>query len=464
MRDIGEEHESPQRRGLFSYFAVLATGIVAFIAAPARESLPPDAASRPRQGPMFKVPVAGRDVGMVRPADGYSEEVLNRGSLTIWLGARAAYGDLSDDLRQLFEVIAEPENDQSDDPHRTEREANRIGRKLIEDPSVLAVIGHGTSTATGAAAHLYAQARIPLLMPSASSAQAALSKSENTSYIWGHHEPERLPNCFRLIPSDDQAQAPAMAYLVEKYARVTGAKRVTVITDPNAKPYASDLAEALKGRLLAIKDQLGLQLDEASQLTWDTAKRIEESNPDVLVFCGYRKRENTSSTPAGEDLLKQLFQQYKGSAKRKPKIIMSEACQGLERLEGNPGFEIATMFPIDVNSCMSGYVDKIKKYNQTELGKPDIPLMYELYGYDAVLVLSEAIRSCKDSGKVSRECVLQQLDHGRTFPSACFGYSFVEGENIVSGYYEFSSTNMKAEPISPQQILRMRTLNGGSHD
>ena len=115
-----------------------------------------------------------------------------------------------------------------------EGKARDTARQLQVEPEVLAIIGHSISGTTRSAAEIYAQAAIPLIMPLATAQAAVFPVKVGDDQL--ENSPARLSNCFRLPPSDDRVQAPAIAYLVERLTQV-----VHIIEDEQggAKQYAS---------------------------------------------------------------------------------------------------------------------------------------------------------------------------------------------------------------------------------
>lgn len=89
--------------------------------------------------------------------------------------------------------------------------AIRIAQQFVDDPSVVAVIGHLTSSAALAAGHIYGEARHPLLMVSPSASSPELSGVS--------------PYMFRVCPSDLSHGTQLARYARQSLA----ARRVAVI-------------------------------------------------------------------------------------------------------------------------------------------------------------------------------------------------------------------------------------------
>lgn len=107
--------------------------------------------------------------------------------------------------------------------------AVQIAKALVEDPSVIAVIGHGTSTPSVAAAPTYTAGQLPMIAPTSTSTELTqLAKGDDgVNYI------------FRTIPND-QFTGTALA----RYALGTmGKKNAILFFNPNSS-YSQSLKDA----------------------------------------------------------------------------------------------------------------------------------------------------------------------------------------------------------------------------
>jgi len=410
-----------------------------------------------RGQPVFKVYVVGGKVGANCRGD--KRDKIPASSEDVWRGAlwaceqdpqKLCMTPESEDLREtdwrdlrlkidrpkaLFQLI--PDNDCRDPD-----DAANLALTLQKDPTVLAVIGHSTSRTTGRVAEIYAQAGIPLIMAEATAASAAAytTRAGSPDIPQGH-----VPNYVRLQPSDDQAQAPAIAYtilqLLQDKNRVDKS-RVYLLTgmEGNAGEYSKGLIEGVK-RLLPRKVQTKEYSDERDQNA-SMAKMIFGANPiDVVFFAGYRDQ--------AQEILKTVNQEFGDrAADQRPVIILPEACNGLEIEMEWQAFRIYRTGPADTTACFDRLRNDegLKKWRSTEETDP-LPISM-LYGHDAVRLLSRAIIQCRDQHKeITRGGVLEQL-RATVSSGACGGYSFREGENLLSSYYVFSSK--AAEPLQPR--------------
>ncbi len=381
--------------------------------------------------PVFQVFVISLGVG--RDA---TRNLNEKAGVEIWKGARKAWergagladggGSPAKARGRLFAL--EPLDDRND-PDQAAQKALDLSR----NPRVLAVIGHGGSGATRRAAEIYAAGRIPLVMPAAT--------SQSVTYPMGltgrqlEDPSRRLDNCYRLLPSDDKAQAPAMAHLIQQLAGGPGAAsalRVFLIRGRKggAAEYAAGLGMSLHGLLV----KAGIPIEDDADYTakpnddYDIQPKTREianrAGPDdVVVFCGYDKE--------ADDLLAQLDVAFKRKPdpQARPTVVVPEACHTADT--SPHGFRLYRMSPTDVSRCPS--ISEL-----AEPGGETVPFE-RVYGYDAVAVINRALRPCETRG-ISRACLLEELQTTPAFPSgACFGYAFNGGENVVSSYFVFPS-------------------------
>lgn len=356
----------------------------------------------------------------------------------IWSAARLALQ--SDDFSELASVIELRPYDDFGNDHR----AASIARELRVKPSVLAVIGHTASGTTQAAAHIYDGAGIPVLMPIATSPGVMFPPGRE-----GEDE-DRLKRVFRLPPADDRVQAPAVAWLV---TRQLHSQRVYVVgdTSPGAEAYSRPLCENA-GRLMdgattvhplhwvdGNTDDMGL-----------AARKVHGWKADTIVFCGY--------TSTALQLLQRLREQYATiPVQSRPILIFTDGVLD-ESLDAR-GFRALLTFPLPTLESL-GARDEAKQLEGL-LGKGEIE-SYEIYAYDAMLILRDAIRRCEAAGGLSRSCVTQKVGNTKGLRGVAFSYTFLGGENIESSYhvYEYNEGEGEGEERNPHFIYsRALTAN-----
>lgn len=355
--------------------------------------------------------------------------------------------------KALFQLI--PDND-----CRDPEDAAKLAMKLQKDPAVLAVIGHSTSRTTGRVAEIYAQAGIPLIMPEATAASAATYYSRRTRSP--DTPQDHIPNYIRLQPSDDQAQAPAIAHTILQLLQ--DKSRVYLLTgmEGNAGEYSKGLVQGVK-RLLPRKVQPVEHSEERDQNS-SMAEMISGANPiDIVFFAGYRDQ--------AQEILRILNRKLEGrAAVQRPVILLPESCNGFEIEEEWKTFRIYRTGPADTTACFGELQNDegLRKWRREN--EPDKLPISMLYGHDSVRLLSRAIAQCRERFQtITRGCVLEQL-RATIASGACGGYSFREGENLLSSYYVFSSK--AATPlipravagsyeIAPVQIIRTQDVGAG---
>jgi hypothetical protein len=372
----------------------------------------------------------------------------------------------------LFELI--PDND-----CQNPEDATRLASELHKDPAVLAVIGHSTSNTTGRVAEIYAQAGIPLIMSEATAASAATYFSKQAGAP--DAPKDRVPSYIRLQPSDDQAQAPAIAGMILRLRLGQENKNSTVYLltglDLGAEDYSKGLVSEVrrlligrkvptqallvgqdKGQLIGKVPTPVLSVEQAIQKIHGPA-----TSDDIVFFAGYRQQ--------ADDILIKLDQSYTGRAARdRPIILLPEACSGLEAQPQLKDFRLCRTGPADTTACIGTLRNdaRLAKWRRKE--EADLLPISMVYGHDAVQLVSRAIKRCRDGGRsITRSCVLEQL-RATVSSGACGGYSFREGENLLSSYYVFRSQEASFWPpvadarsyeIAPVEIIRIQAAEAG---
>jgi len=442
------------RKYTLSY--VLMTIAVTISAGLIHQSLPPD--EYPTDS-VFHVAIVGRGVesGAVPGGD-------------LLKGVKAAMDDtglsadkISGTDRRTISVLTKGLDD-NNDPDR----ARRIARKLSEDPSVLAVIGHSSTDTTHEAAQIYAQAGIPLIIPLATAHIVALrepseevkaaSRLADSQMV---QAPEmRLPNCLRLAPDDDEVQAPAIALLVisRRFARA-----FIVIDSKNGTTYSRNLAQRIEALLQEAlnrsnSDSSNTKLELKTKETYENTdqkstidrivKVLKLDQNDVIIFCGYKDE----AIPFLADLA-QAYRNRSPTNTNWPAVIGSDACENLE--VNSEGFRVYRAQPIDVpafgaNPPLWKPGNALKRI--ADAAQPNKPSMSAplIYGYDAVQILAKAIDKCKGKNSISRRCVLDSLTQTPVFPGSCFPYTFRDGDVVPSDFYMLYSQEVARRDFVPK--------------
>ena len=363
-----------------------------------------------KNGEKFLVVVVGDgvppvDVSQARPWP------LNRAQgEAMYDGVRAALNE-SPSLQDLRSIIEIAGRDDRGEPER----ASQLAKELQHNPRVLAVIGHATSETTRHAAWIYEQAGIPILMPIATSPEVMYHPKK------GRSEAGRIQNAFRLPPSDDKGQAPAVTHLVRRL----GLKKVYLLSDTTkgARGYSLPLRESLepyiRNELVGEEDK---EVMRGRTVFGELARSIRAQGVDGVVFCGY----GTTSL----ELLDALDETYgETSRENRPTIVLTDGCL-IPDLDAR-GFNLYLTFP-HVSKPEDADKRDIKILEKISNGTQ--PVSYEGFGYDAMLIIGSAIKVCMAKGVVDRKSLIGQLNSSGVFIGTSGLYEFENGENRLAQY------------------------------
>ncbi len=363
---------------------------------------------------------------------GKSEATINaRQGMAMWKGAEIAFNHSPQlhGMRKLFLIKG------YDDKGRKEV-ARKIALYLRKDPYVMTVIGHATSGTTREAAVLYSQVGMPLLMPIATSPMVAFPP--NSEMV----EEKRLQNYFRLPPSDDRVQAPAVAIFAIENLK---AKKCFLLRDisVDARDYSATLTESLEELIPECRIlQAAVEVNRAASFE-PVAMAIIAESPDVVIFCGY-------GTTAHR-LLHTLFIHLEYDAGiEHPRFILTDGCKISDL--NTSGFETYVTFPapdLKSNSIkLSGIQSDEQELNILKKYMPfGIEQSYHIYGYDAILLMAASLTNLQKE-EISRRSLLEQLrNNSNSFCGIAGEYDFAQGESQRAGYFVYkvnSDTSAKS--------------------
>lgn len=149
--------------------------------------------------------------------------------------------------------------DDGNDPAR----ATAIAHTLIEDGSIIAVIGHGTSRTTLAAAPLYQQAKLPMIAPTSTTTELATIPRQGANFI------------FRVVPSD-QFTGTALA----RYMLSTGKNKPVVFYNSQSS-YSKSLLDVFSTTLGLEGGQVVKTVDLSQP---NPGNELPRSGADALVL------------------------------------------------------------------------------------------------------------------------------------------------------------------------------------
>ncbi len=152
-------------------------------------------------------------------------------------------------------LIADDRNDSN--------QATAIANALVQDPNVVGVIGHGTSTTTLAAAPIYQQGQLPMISPTSTTTELATLARDGGNFV------------FRVIPSDQFTGTTLARHMLSE-----GKNRPIVFYNSQSS-YSRSLQEAFS-------TTLGLEGGQVAKLVdlsqGNPAADLQGSGADAVVL------------------------------------------------------------------------------------------------------------------------------------------------------------------------------------
>ncbi|HXM61433.1 MAG TPA: ABC transporter substrate-binding protein [Terriglobales bacterium] len=351
----------------------------------------------------------------------------------------------------------------------SQEDAIQEARILRRSPDVLAVIGHPRSGATLAALPFYAQAGIPVLIPSATSPYLLYRHAEGEipdfSATRPDLEPPRFANAFRLTPSDIPDQAHALELTIKQLGKdrkiktpkvmlicdSTGGTRSSTYSKPMCDYLASEAGDAYD---FAITVSRNVDLEKGN--ISGVITEIHAEDPNFIVLVGY------------QELARALLEELKERADRDMPhkkienytLIMPDACLTNDLIDfGAQVYVTSPMNPQRAVACTSprgeAYSEALKFQRASEK-VVGIPETDEGFVYDSVLILAAAVDDCNQSGDLNRGCVLRYLNkHHTNLLGACESYHIEQGERQNAYYYVYAQhVQGKQREMRPRWFTR----------
>jgi len=294
---------------------------------------------------------------------------------------------------------------------------------LRRRPQLLAVIGHSTTACTQAALPAYRTSNIPVLVPAAT----------NPALLRGHER-----HTFRL-PSNDCVQSRVLAHVVVNELK---AKSVFVVWD--ATKEAEQYSEYIKNQVqhfITAPEEPGQTPDKVPVLEGSYPislnplnysylfARIVSSDPDVVIFAGY-------GSLAREFMLGLDHEYSRYPERRRPKIVLTDGCKipGLQSY----GFDAYITFAAKPLKSFSAFANFDAGAPIGGFQKMFLTESFEVFGYDAAIILFTAVSEAALKRAVSRDDVMSTIrERARLYPTA-YRYEFRDGENERIRYYCYS--------------------------
>ena len=264
----------------------------------------------------------------------------------------------------------------SEDDAADPKTATTVAQKLV-DEGVAGMIGHLNSGSTIPASRIYADAGIPQISPSAT-AIAYTASGYKTAYrvmtndaqqgsVLGHFAVTKLGAKKIAIIDDRTAYGQGLADEVEKAAKAAGGEVV-------AREYTSDRATDFMAILTSIKGKA----------------------PDLVFFGGM----DPQAAPMAKQM-KQLGMRARflgGDGAQTPKFIELAGADAEGTIASNPGL------PLDVMPGGAAFKSKFEaKYGKIQ--------NYAPYAYDAMYVLTEAMKRANSSDPAKYLAELPKTDY-----------------------------------------------------
>jgi hypothetical protein len=357
----------------------------------------------------------------------------------------------------------------------SQQEAMELASELRRKPDTLAVIGHTRSGTTLATLPIYAEAGIPVLIPTATSPYLLYRHNTNEMPAidvtkLDQHLP-RFDNAFRLPPSDVPDQVHAIELAIKNLkgqvklhdglrAKVmlvcdtTAHYRADVYTKPMCDRLTADANDANDYKIASLR-----HIDLDSGDIWGLVTELHAVDPDFVVLVGYQE--------LARDILQEIAERATTSGKQISRytFIMTEDCLHNELLKfflntknfyvtspvipqvseapaksggqgGQTRQEPVTSSAVP-NKCddRENGIKKLREQQQVQ----HIVDTDEGFAYDSVLILASAIKRCKEDHSLNRPCVLSYLrENQQAFQGACETYHLDGGERANAFYYVYS--------------------------
>jgi branched-chain amino acid transport system substrate-binding protein len=255
------------------------------------------------------------------------------------------------------------------------KEAVSVAQRIVDDSSIVAVVGHLFSSSTIAAGPIYTKGKVPLIAVAATNPKVV---SVGGNYV------------FRINLSDASAGADMANYTVIKMKK----KNIAVLVDQN--DYAQGVYEAfavkakeLGAQIVSVQKYVGGQdKDFSVMLTTAQAK-----NPDAIL----------ASSLAPEAAL--IAQQMKALGINTPLLIPDGATEPTFIKLAGKAAEGTIAFSYFDPTIKDPKIQELEKKYQAKY-KQDI-LTYVPYAYDSMMAIAQAI---KIAGNTERTAIRDALE------------------------------------------------------
>ncbi|PZV21385.1 MAG: hypothetical protein DCF21_02455 [Leptolyngbya sp.] len=189
------------------------------------------------------------------------------------IAAVVPIGDTPNTARELLRGVAQAQDEAIKagvpvkvliaDDRNDAGQAAAIANVLVQDPNVVGVIGHGTSTTTLAAAPIYQQGQLPMISPTSTTTELAALARDGGNFV------------FRVIPSDQFTGTTLARHMLSL------GKNRPIIFYNSQSSYSKSLQEAFS-------TTLGLEGGQVAKLVdlsqGNPAAELQGSGADAIVL------------------------------------------------------------------------------------------------------------------------------------------------------------------------------------
>lgn len=189
------------------------------------------------------------------------------------IAAVVPIGDTPNTARELLRGVAQAQDEAIKagtpvkvliaDDRNDAGQAAAIANALVQDPSVVGVIGHGTSTTTLAAAPVYQQGQLPMISPTSTTTELATLARDGGNFV------------FRVIPSDQFTGTTLARHMLSE------GQNQPIVFYNSQSSYSNSLQEAFS-------TTLGLEGGQVAKLVdlsqGNPAAELQGSGADAIVL------------------------------------------------------------------------------------------------------------------------------------------------------------------------------------
>ncbi|WP_017299194.1 ABC transporter substrate-binding protein [Nodosilinea nodulosa] len=189
------------------------------------------------------------------------------------IAAVVPIGDTPNTARELLRGVAQAQDEAIKagtpikvliaDDRNDAGQATAIANALVQDPNVIGVIGHGTSTTTLAAAPIYQQGQLPMIAPTSTTTELTTIPRQGSNFV------------FRVIPSDQFTGTTLARYMLSE------GKAKPIVFYNSQSSYSKSLQDAFT-TTLGLEGGQVVKLVDLSQ--GNPTAELQGSGADAIVL------------------------------------------------------------------------------------------------------------------------------------------------------------------------------------